>query len=121
MAMRGESDALTWSGGTLVELSHTGEQPAAGSDTRETKSFPLIMAREGTRLRVVGFHDGCKEGSRLVEIGLRLNREITLVQSSGDGPLLIGVSDLRLSVDRLIAHRILVELIAESPIMNVPA
>ena len=106
--MRGQSDALTWDGGALVEQPITRERTAADTSPRDPAGFPLAMASVGERLRVVGLRAGRHGSHRLVEIGLAIGKEITLVQTGGDGPLVIALSDLRLGIDQAMARKVLV-------------
>ncbi len=53
-----------------------------------TSGFPLIMASEGERLRVVWIGGGCHVRERLLSMGLDLHDEITIVRRQG-GTILI--------------------------------
>jgi ferrous iron transport protein A len=52
------------------------------------KAFPLIMAAEGERLRVVALHGGKGLIARLTELGLNVGSEISIVQRQGGGLLI---------------------------------
>ncbi|NBC32295.1 MAG: hypothetical protein GVY13_06420 [Alphaproteobacteria bacterium] len=117
--MPGTSDALTWDdiapAGIDTRRDETAhERTGQAAVTRHATGFPLPMANEGERLRVVGLRAGRAADRRLVEMGITVGSEITLVQGGGEGPLLIAVSDMRLGLGRGMAHKVLVAPIGEA-------
>ena len=112
--MHGRSDALAWDESTLVGSETTCERTTQAPVTRNATGFPLSMARGGERLRVVGLRTGRASGRRLVELGITIGTELTLLQADGEGPLLVAVSDLRLGLGRGMAHKVLVIPAGES-------
>ena len=111
--MRGQSDALAWDDASLVGSEITRERTAQPPVTRYATGFPLPMAHEGERLRVVALRAGRVTDRRLVELGITIGTELTLIQSDGDGPLLVAVSDMRLGLGRGMAHKVLVVHVGE--------
>ena len=71
-------------------------------------SFPLVMARDGERVRIVALRAGRGLDRRLVEMGLAIGMEVQILQRQSDGPLLLAVRDMRLGLGRGMAHKILV-------------
>ncbi|NWF64450.1 MAG: ferrous iron transport protein A [Chloroflexi bacterium] len=76
-----------------------------------TQSFPLTMAAQGERVRLLRVNAGEALSSRLSAMGLTPGVEFSVIQDSG-GPLLLGVRDSRLAVGRGMAQKIFVELIS---------
>ena len=74
-------------------------------------AFPLGMAQEGERVRVVRFAHGERMARRLSELGLYLGTEAVMLKRGGEGPVLVAVGDARLVIGSGMANRVLVELI----------
>ena len=73
--------------------------------------FPLTLAQEGERVRVVRLDRGERAGRRLSEIGLVQGTEAVLVKCDAHGPMMVAVGDTRLAIGRSVAGRVLVELV----------
>lgn len=117
--MRERSHALTWEDiapvGFDTPCDETlRERTAQAAVTRDATGFPLPMASEGDRLRVVALRAGRSADRRLIEMGITVGTEITLVQAGGEGPLLVAVSDMRLGLGRGMAHKVLVVPMGEA-------
>ena len=80
----------------------------AMADGRSAAGFPLVMARDGERVRIVALRAGRGMDRRLVEMGLAIGMEVQILQRQADGPLLLAVRDMRLGLGRAMAHKILV-------------
>ena len=78
-------------------------------------SFPLSMAAEGEKVRIVMHRGGQGLDKRLASMGLQINSSIEILQRLG-GSLVVAANDIRLALGSGMAHKILVEpLPAESP------
>lgn len=82
------------------------ERSVAGM--RAAGRFPLTMARDGERVRIVALHAGRGLDRRLAAMGLAVGMEVRVMQSQTEGPLLVAVRDTRLGLGRGMAHKILV-------------
>lgn len=71
-------------------------------------AFPLLLAAEGERVRVVAVGDGRGMGRKLSDLGLAVGSEVTVVRRDSDGPMVIAREDMRLALGTGIAHRVLV-------------
>lgn len=111
--MPGPSNALTWDDIAPVGSDTAHERTAQATVNRDATGFPLPMASEGERLRVVALRAGRSADRRLIEMGITVGTEITLIQAGGEGPLLVAVSDARLGLGRGMAHKVLVAPIGE--------
>ena len=56
---------------------------------KETAGFPLRLAREGSRVRIVGLNGGKGFHDRLAGVGLRLGIDVDVIQNSMCGKMLI--------------------------------
>ncbi len=71
-------------------------------------SFPLSMAIEGDRVRIVRHRGGQGLDKRLASMGLTINSTIEILQRLG-GSLVVAVNDIRLALSAGMAHQIMVE------------
>lgn len=70
------------------------------------------MAQEGETLRVVALTGGRNLARRLTEMGVPVGAELELVQSGGNGPMVIAVGGTRLGLGRGMAQKIMVTPVA---------
>jgi Fe2+ transport system protein FeoA len=77
----------------------------------KASAFPLAMAREGERVRVVRLQRGERMARRLAEMGLALGTEAVLLRRGGEGPVLVAVGDARIAIGQSMASRVMVELV----------
>jgi ferrous iron transport protein A len=70
-------------------------------------SFPLMMADEGTRLRVVALLGGAGHDKRMTEMGLNIGAELIVRQRQGGG-LVVMRGETRFALGGGMAHRIMV-------------
>jgi ferrous iron transport protein A len=71
-------------------------------------AFPLLLAAEGERVRVVGTGGGRGMDRKLADLGLVLGSELLIVRRTFDGAMIVARDDLRLALGAGIAHRVLV-------------
>lgn len=71
------------------------------------KGFPLMMADEGARVRIVALHGGKGSSMRLTELGLNVGSEVQVLQRQGGG-LLIARGESRIALGGGMAAKILV-------------
>ncbi len=81
---------------------------AAGSAT-----FPLPLASDGERVRIVGFRSGRGMERKLAELGLCVGSEITVLSRTAGGPLLIARDSVRVGIGAGMAMRVTVARIVE--------
>ena len=62
------------------------------------KSLPLFMAATGERLRIVSIRADRSTDLRLVELGLPIGQEITVLQRQHRGPMVVAAGDTRLAL-----------------------
>lgn len=81
-------------------------------------AFPLMLAAEGERVRIVAVGPGRGGGRgaerRIGDLGLAVGSEVTILQRQGSGAMIVGRDDLRLALGAGIAHRVLVVRIADT-------
>ena len=75
------------------------------------RAFPLAIAQEGERVRVVRLGRGARMARRLSELGLHPGTEAMMLKRGGEGPVLVAVGDVRLAIGSGMASHVLVELI----------
>ena len=74
-------------------------------------AFPLAMAQEGERVRVLRLTRGERMAQRLSELGLYLGTEAVMLKRGGEGPVLVAVGDTRLAIGSGMARHVMVTLI----------
>lgn len=84
----------------------------AGPDLDEADNAGLNTLRSGATAQVCGVRAGCKARTRLASLGLIPGSMLHVVANPGFGPLLLSVGDSRLMVERGIAEKVLVRLLA---------
>ncbi|MGH8558282.1 MAG: FeoA family protein [Methylococcales bacterium] len=75
---------------------------------RNARSFPLSMALEGDRVRIVRHRGGEGLDKRLASMGLHIDSTMEILQRIG-GSFVVAVNDLRLALGTGMAHKIIVE------------
>mgnify|MGYP006305185303 CR=1 FL=1 len=73
------------------------------------RSQPLPTIPPGQRVQVVSIAAGHRATRRLQDMGLIPGVEIRVLQSRGEGALMLAIGDSRLAVARGIAHKVLVQ------------
>jgi ferrous iron transport protein A len=76
--------------------------------------FPLSMADEGARLRIVALRGGAGLDKRMTEMGLNVGSEVTVRQRQGGGGLVVSRGETRFALGGGMAHKIMVERVASS-------
>jgi ferrous iron transport protein A len=71
-------------------------------------AFPLLLAAEGERVRVVAVHGGRGAGRKLSDLGLTTGCEVTVASRGGGGSMVVACGDMRLALGTGMAHRVLV-------------
>jgi len=79
------------------------EGPMSGS-----VNFPLSMADEGARVRVVALRGGAGLDRRMTEMGLNVGSELTVRQRQGGG-VVVSRGETRFALGGGMAHKIMVE------------
>ncbi len=74
-------------------------------------AFPLLLAGEGDRVRIVSLKGGRNFRSRLSGIGLNAGSEIEIIQNSLGGKMLVAFKGTRLFLGGGMAQRIDVTII----------
>jgi len=69
-------------------------------------SFPLAIASEGEKVRIVLFRSGTLMRERLLSMGIQLNDELMVVQKQNGGAVLIEKSGTRYALGGGMAHKI---------------
>ncbi|QGU33617.1 FeoA family protein [Thermochromatium tepidum] len=87
-----------------TRVDHRENQPAV------TNSFPLVLAREGQRVRIRTLHGGKGLARRLTELGLNPGTEVRVVARQG-GALVLARGETRLALGGGMAVKILVEAV----------
>jgi ferrous iron transport protein A len=71
-------------------------------------AFPLLLAAEGERVRIVTVGGGRFTDRRIADLGLSPGSEITIIQREQGGQMVVAREDMRLALSAGIAHRVLV-------------
>jgi Fe2+ transport system protein FeoA len=71
-------------------------------------TFPLVLASEGERVRIVAYAGGREFTHRMIDLGLPIGSEVTIVQRQRRGPMVVARDDVRLGIAAGMAHRVLV-------------
>ena len=71
-------------------------------------AFPLMLADEGTQVRIVALNGGREMDRKLTDIGLSVGADVTIVSRHGVGRLVIARDEARIALGAGMAHRILV-------------
>lgn len=74
--------------------------------------IPLMLAREGERVKISRVSGGQSFIRRMMDLGLRQGMEIEIISASGNGTLVIRIDGQRLGVGLGIARKIFVELLS---------
>lgn len=77
-----------------------------------TTVFPLSMADEGARVRIVALRGGAGIDKRMTEMGLNVGSEIVVRQRQGGGALVVSRGETRYAIGGGMAHKVMVEHIA---------
>lgn len=76
-------------------------------------SFPLMLASEGERVRIVGFRGGREFAKRMNDLGLPLGTEVVVMHRQSRGAFVLGHRDVRVGLGGGMAHKVLVSPCAE--------
>ena len=72
-------------------------------------AFPLSMADEGARVRVVALRGGAGLDRRLTEMGINVGSELAVRQRQGGGGLVVSRGETRFALGGGMAHKVMVE------------
>ena len=75
-------------------------------------AFPLSMADEGARVRVVALRGGDNLSKRMTELGLNVGSELVVRQRQGGGGLVVSRGETRFALGGGMAHKVMVEKVA---------
>ena len=78
-----------------------------------TSCFPLMMADEGARVRVVALKGGAGLDRRMTEMGLNVGAELVVRQREGGGVVVMR-GETRYALGCGMAHKIMVAPVAEA-------
>jgi ferrous iron transport protein A len=102
-----KSNRICWTlnknGANPLNLNHH----ASGS-VAPHPSFPLIMAKEGEKVRIASMHRGKRFRERLVSIGIQVGNVIQLIQRREEGAVVISKENQRYVLGGGMALKILV-------------
>lgn len=70
--------------------------------------MPLPMAKPGQIVSVAALAGGGEYRSRLLALGLIPGVEVSLLQDTGCGPMIVRIHGSRLALDRDLAERVLI-------------
>ena len=68
----------------------------------------LSCAENGDIVKLESFNSGRRMRNRLLSMGLQIGSEIEIIQSSGQGPIVISVKDSRLAIGHNMANKMTV-------------
>jgi ferrous iron transport protein A len=71
--------------------------------------FPLSMADDGVRVRVVALRGGDNLSRRMTEMGLNVGSELVVRQRQGGGGLVVSRGETRFALGGGMAHKVMVE------------
>jgi ferrous iron transport protein A len=77
-------------------------------------AFPLLLAGDGERVRIVALVGGRGMDRKLADLGLVVGSELVVLRRDRDGPMVVARDDMRLALGVGIAHRVLVLRIQEN-------
>ncbi len=77
-----------------------------------TKTFPLFLAQEGERVRIINARGKLLE--RLASMALGMGDEVEIISNQGHGPMLILKQENRFALGGGMAHKIEVEIVQGS-------
>jgi len=90
------------------ELLRSLEGPKPPDKKPEKPAFPLAMAEEGTRVRIVELRASRKLDQRIAELALAVGTELAVQQRQSGSGLVVLRGDTRLALSGGMAHRIMV-------------
>jgi ferrous iron transport protein A len=76
-------------------------------------AFPLVLANEGERVRILSFNHGRSLDRKLAELGLAVGNEVVVMARQQRGPMVVARDDMRIALGSGMAHRILVTRVVE--------
>ena len=82
-------------------------QPAAEGPTSTATHFPLTMAGEGARVRVVALMGGAGLDRRMTQMGINIGAELRVILREGGG-LVVMRGETRFALGGGMSHRIMV-------------
>lgn len=78
-------------------------------------AFPLRLAGEGERVRVVALARGHGLEKKLIDLGLPIGSELTVMSGpAGGGPLVVARGHARIALGHGLAHRVLVARVEDA-------
>jgi Fe2+ transport system protein FeoA len=82
------------------------QETARHNEISAPSSFPLAIAAEGEKVKIVRFRSGALLRERLLSMGIQLHDELRVVQRQHGGALLIEKSGSRYALGGGMAHKI---------------
>jgi Fur family ferric uptake transcriptional regulator len=76
---------------------------------KRSDQMPLVLAKQGERLKIHEFIGGAGSRVRLMAMGLRVGDEIDVITNTSNGQLVIAADFKRLVLGRGLAQKILVQ------------
>ena len=104
---------MTKSGRRFASKQNVKSRTTSGTVTMQTdkSNFPLRLAREGDRVRIVAVRGGKGLRERLTGLGILIGVEVQVLQNSMNGKLLLGHEDKRFYLGGGLSHKIQVAVI----------
>ena len=75
----------------------------------EQKSMPLVMAKEGEKVKLVQINAGDELKKRLAAMGLVPNSVFKVINNGHPGPFVVEIKRAKVILGRGMAHKIMVE------------
>ncbi len=72
--------------------------------------IPLAMVSSGETVRLISVGGGQGIRKRLADLGLNVGEKLFVIQSTSQGPMILGVKESRLAIGRGVAYKIFVEI-----------
>ncbi len=79
------------------------------------RTFPLLLAGEGEKVRILAYASGRGMERKLADLGLPVGSEITIMTRQNGGQMIVARDNVRIALGAGMAHRILVGHIEEAP------
>lgn len=71
-------------------------------------AFPLTLASEGERVRILAYASGRGVDRKLADLGLPVGSELTIMTRQAGGRMVVACDDVRVALGAGMAHRIMV-------------
>lgn len=70
--------------------------------------FPLALAGEGERVRIIAYSSGRGVERKLADLGLPVGSDLTIMTRQGAGQMIVARDGIRIALGAGMAHRIMV-------------